>query len=128
MQSYCSDVDGVLCVVVCTPDYNEPKIIHNQYQTRIATRDALSYFQVGDVADLFCKETFPGEYYLGTKYDSGLWKAGQHVALLDGRHTLPVGGFSVEVEPPKTRKGTQTWWNGHLGTWMKRTSRGVQQC
>jgi hypothetical protein len=123
-----TDVDGTLCVCSEAPDYCEPRAIANHWPTVAKTRDALSLFDVDDVAKLECSRTMPGEYFVGVKNKPGfgaIWVRGQHVRLVDGGATMPIKTDIRELAPPKTRKGTLIYWSA--GAWIKRTSKGVEK-
>ena len=127
-----ADVDGTLCVRCETSDYVNPSIVTHYWPTTIRTRDAMRFYfdsasaDVALLATLTAKQSIPGEYFIGIKDAySGIWRAGQHVRLIDGPRTLPVKTDVVDAPTPKVRKGTDVYWSS--GCWVKRTKTKTEQ-
>jgi hypothetical protein len=118
---YVSDVDGTLCIAWESTDYCEPTIVTNHWPTKISTREALRFFDVADLSTLECRQTMPGEYYVGTRQDATptLWRQGQHLQLTEGARTQSIRTDKREAPRPKTR--CECYWSD--GQWIVRKAK-----
>lgn len=127
-----ADVDGTLCIKWTTTDYMEPRIIINYWPTVVRTMDALDFFldsrDMADVAKLECRQTRPGEYFVGVKNGPEIWstwKTGKHISLLHGGATQSIKTETREAPAPKVRKGIMLYWSG--GNWVKHLKKGTEK-
>lgn len=101
-----------------------PQLICQYWETNADTKTAMDYFECGDLGNLVCTNSRPGEYFIGTKL-SGIWQKGIRIQLINGSKTIASKVETKELFPPKTRKGVLIYWSG--GYWVKHTSKGKEK-
>lgn len=116
-RTYLADVDGTLCVVSETADYDRPAIVANYFPTTARTYYLSRNFDVpiDTIGTIPVRREFPGHYRATINGGSVA------IVLTDGGRTLPVKTEERPAPRPPRIRSKLEWSGGH---WHKETAKG----